>query len=144
MVLHRFFYSVKENNSPYMLYIGEKWLYVSNTFVQNYYISVDSWGNNLCENSSYIIPYGDVVSLRDRVHCHNYQITYQTSKRCIYDRRNIFGVWNTIFFLNLNITFNTVSNLVDIKSITIFKYFKEIYMYYLKRGFRIKTLHVDV
>ena len=26
---------------------------------------------------------------------------------------------------------------------TIFKYFKEIYMYYLKRGFQITTLHVD-
>ena len=36
-----------------------------------------------------------------------------------------------------------MSHLDDIKAITMFKSFKEMYMYYLKRGFRITTLHVD-
>ena len=42
-----------------------------------------------------------------------------------------------------NITFTALIHIEDRKSITIFKYFKEIYMYYLKRGFQITTLHVD-
>ena len=36
-----------------------------------------------------------------------------------------------------------MSHLDDIKAITLFKSFKEMYMYYLKRGFQITTLHVD-
>ena len=49
------------------------------------------------------------------------------------------------FFISLspNITFNVVSHLEYRKSTTTFKSFKEIYMYYLKRGFQITTLHVD-
>ena len=37
-----------------------------------------------------------------------------------------------------------VSQTEDIKSITLFKALKEIYMYYLKHIFHITTLHVDV
>ena len=50
-----------------------------------------------------------------------------------------------LFFISLstNITFTTVTHLEYRKFITMFKAFKEIYMYDLKRGIQIKTLHVD-
>ena len=41
------------------------------------------------------------------------------------------------------ITFTAVFHIEDIKFITIFKSSKEIYMYYLKNVFQIRTLHVD-
>ena len=49
------------------------------------------------------------------------------------------------FFISLsyNINVSIVINLEYRKSITTFKAFKQICMYYLKRGFRITTLHVD-
>ena len=46
-------------------------------------------------------------------------------------------------YLSRNITFTAVSHIEYKKLITIFKGFKEIYMYYLKHGFQITTLHVD-
>ena len=45
-------------------------------------------------------------------------------------------------FLSCKIIFTVVRHLSDRKSNTIFKDFKEIYIYYMKRGFWIKTLHV--
>ena len=46
-------------------------------------------------------------------------------------------------FCSCNITLTAVIYIEDIKSITILKVFKEVYMYYLKRGFQIKTLNID-
>ena len=50
------------------------------------------------------------------------------------------------FFISLscNFKFTTGIHIYGRKSITIFNDFKQLYMYYLKRGFRITTLHVDV
>ena len=42
-----------------------------------------------------------------------------------------------------NIMFTPVSNLSDRRVNIKFKDFKEIYMYYTNRGFRITTLHID-
>ena len=58
---------------------------------------------------------------------------------------DIFFVNEIPFFisLSLNINFTVVRYLEKIKPIKIFKAFKEIYIYYLKRGFQITTLHVD-
>ena len=39
--------------------------------------------------------------------------------------------------------FTTMIHLEDIKAVTIFKASKEIYMYDLKHGFQVTTLHVD-
>ena len=36
-----------------------------------------------------------------------------------------------------------VNNITERKPNTIFKYFKEIYIYYIKHGFQITTLHVN-
>ena len=49
------------------------------------------------------------------------------------------------FFISLihNTTFTTVRNIEYRKSITIFKAFNEIHMYYLKYIFQITNLHVD-
>ena len=57
----------------------------------------------------------------------------------------IFFLNGIPFFISLsfNITFTVVIHPADRKSIVIFKTFKEIYMYYLKCGFQITTLHVD-
>ena len=65
-------------------------------------------------------------------------------KVCIYDSRHILCKWNTIFILlSCKIILTAVIHLADRISIKIFKPFKEIYMYYFKRGFQITTLHVD-
>ena len=45
--------------------------------------------------------------------------------------------------LNCNIIFTAVSHIFDRKTTAAFKHFKEIYMYDLKRGFIITTIHVD-
>ena len=45
--------------------------------------------------------------------------------------------------LSRNIIFTMVNHLTDSKSNTLFKSPKWIYMYYIKRGFIITTLHVD-
>ena len=42
-----------------------------------------------------------------------------------------------------SITFTTLIHIEYRKTITIFKYFKEIYRYDLKHDFQIITLHVD-
>jgi hypothetical protein len=49
------------------------------------------------------------------------------------------------FFLKLSrkICFTAVNHLANITVLTIFKAFKEIYQYYLQRGFHITVLHVD-
>ena len=81
----------------------------------------------------------------DRGHFYNSQGTHKSSRRYIYDSRHIICKWNIIFISpSRNITFTVASHLPDRKSITIFKAFKEIYIYYLKCGFKITTLHVDV
>jgi len=49
------------------------------------------------------------------------------------------------FFLTLSrkICFTAVNHLTDRTDPQIFKAFKEIYQYYLQRGFRITTVHAD-
>ena len=57
----------------------------------------------------------------------------------------IFFVNGIPFFISLgrNITFTVAIHIENRKYITTFKYFNKIYMYDLKRGFKITTLHVD-
>ena len=57
----------------------------------------------------------------------------------------IFFVDGKSFFISssCNITLTMVRHIEDRKTSTILKYLKEIYMYYLIRGFQITTLHVD-
>ena len=63
----------------------------------------------------------------------------------IFMTANILFVNGIPFIISLsrNITFTASIHLEDIKSIKIFKVFKEIYTYDLKNGFQITTLHVD-
>jgi hypothetical protein len=58
---------------------------------------------------------------------------------------DIFFVNKIPFFLTLSrkICFTAVNHLADRTVPQIFKAFKEIYQYYLHRGFRITTVHVD-
>jgi hypothetical protein len=59
---------------------------------------------------------------------------------------NIFFVNKIPFFLTLSrkICFTAVNHLVDTRTVPqIFKAFKEIYQYYLHRGFCITTVHAD-
>jgi hypothetical protein len=58
---------------------------------------------------------------------------------------DIFFVKNIPFFLTLSrkICCTAVTHLVDRTVPQIFKAFKEIYQYYLQRGFHIKTVHAD-
>jgi hypothetical protein len=58
---------------------------------------------------------------------------------------DLFFVKNNPFFLALNrkITFTAVNHLADRTVPQIFKAFKEIYEYYLQRGFHITVVHAD-
>jgi hypothetical protein len=58
---------------------------------------------------------------------------------------DIFFVNNNPFFLVLSckITFTSVNHLADCTMPQIFKAFKEIYQYYLQRGFHITVVHAD-
>jgi len=58
---------------------------------------------------------------------------------------DLFFVNKIPFFLTLShvIYFMAVNHLHDLKVESIFKAFKEIYVYYLHRGFRIVTVHAD-
>ena len=58
---------------------------------------------------------------------------------------NIFFVNKIPFFLTLSckICFTAVNHLADRTVLEIFKAFKEIYQYYLHRGFRIMVVHAD-
>lgn len=58
---------------------------------------------------------------------------------------DLFFVNGIPFLLTLSckITFTVVNHLANRKVKEIFKAFKEIYQFYLKRGFRITTVHVD-
>ena len=47
------------------------------------------------------------------------------------------------YFVELKYYLHHGENIEDRKSITIFKSSKLIYMYYMKRGFKITALHVD-
>jgi hypothetical protein len=58
---------------------------------------------------------------------------------------DIFFVNQIPFFITLsrNICFTAVNHLIDRKMKTTYKAFKEIYRFYLNRGFRITTVHAD-
>jgi hypothetical protein len=58
---------------------------------------------------------------------------------------DIFSVKKIPFFLTLSrkICFTSVNHLADRTVPQIFKAFKEMYQYYLKRGFHITTVHAD-
>jgi len=58
---------------------------------------------------------------------------------------DIFFINKIPFFLTLSrkICFTAVSHLANRMVPQIFKAFKEIYQYYLQRGFRITTVHTD-
>jgi hypothetical protein len=58
---------------------------------------------------------------------------------------DIFFVNKNPLFLTLSrkITFTAVNHLADRTVLQIFKAFKEIYQYYLQRGFHITVVHTD-
>jgi hypothetical protein len=58
---------------------------------------------------------------------------------------DLFFVNNNLFFFTLSrkITFTAVNHLVDRMVLQIFKAFKDIYQYYLQRGFHITVVHAD-
>ena len=65
--------------------------------------------------------------------------------RYIYYKVDLLFVNSNTFFLALSSKkcFTAVKNIAKRKSDTIFKVFKDIYIYYMKSGFRIITLHKD-
>jgi hypothetical protein len=63
----------------------------------------------------------------------------------VYITADLFFVNKIPFFLTLSrkICFTAINHLADRTVLQIFKAFKEIYQYYLQRGFRITTVHAD-
>jgi hypothetical protein len=63
----------------------------------------------------------------------------------VYVTADLFFVKKIPFFLTLShkICFTAINHLADRTVLQMFKAFKEIYQYYLQRGFRITTAHAD-
>jgi hypothetical protein len=63
----------------------------------------------------------------------------------VFLKTDIFFVNNIPFFLTLShkICFTVVNQLADRTVLKIFKAFKEMYQYYLQRGFHFTTVHAD-
>jgi hypothetical protein len=63
----------------------------------------------------------------------------------VYITADLFFVNKILFFLTLShkICFSAINHLVDRTIPQIFMAFKEIYLYYLQRGFCITTVHAD-
>jgi hypothetical protein len=76
--------------------------------------------------------------------CEGTQVVVETPQRGILTT-DIFFVNKIPFFLTLsrNISFTAVNHLADRAVPQIFKAFKEMYQYYLQRGFHITTVHAD-
>jgi hypothetical protein len=108
------------------------------------YIDVDRkiWGNNIAALKGKTTRSKSIPVARDyvkvpmelmKLHKEVFLITY------------IFFVNNIPFFLTLSrkICFTAVNHIVDRTVPQILKAFKEMYQYYLQRGFHIKTVHAD-
>ena len=100
------------------------------------------WGNTIASLKGNTIRKKPIQM--ETIPCEFSQETHQASQICIYDSRYNMCKLNMIFILtNHKIIFTKVDHLTHKKSKTIFKALKGVYIYYIKSGFQILTLHVD-
>ena len=125
-----------------------KWVIQSNPIkdfpvtVQDVDVAMKIWGKNIAALKGKTTRTKTIPVARDYV-----KIPLELLKlhKEVFLTSDIFFVNKIPFFLTLSckITFTAVNHLADRIVPQIFKAFKEIYQYYLQRGFRITVVHAD-
>jgi hypothetical protein len=125
-----------------------KWVIQSNHIkdcpvtVQYIDVALNIWGKNIAALKGKTTRSKSIPVARDYV---KVPMELMNLHEEVFLTTDIFFVNNIPFFLTLSrkICFTTVNHLVDRTIPQIFKAFKEMYQYYLQRGFHIKTVHAD-
>jgi hypothetical protein len=125
-----------------------KWLIRSNQIkdcpvtVQDIYVALKIWGKNIAALKSKTTRRKIILVARYYV-----KIPLELIKlhKEVFLSIDIFFVNKNPFFLTLsrNITFTAINHLADRTVPQIFKAFKDIYHYYLQRGFHITVVHTE-
>jgi hypothetical protein len=125
-----------------------KWVIQSNKIkdcpvtVQEIYVAREIWGKNIAALKGKTTRRKSIPVARDYV---KLPMELMKLHKDVFLTTDIFFVNKIPFFLTLSqkICFTAVNHLVDRTVPQIFKAFKEMYQYYLQRGFHIKTVHAD-
>jgi hypothetical protein len=125
-----------------------KWVIQSNQIkdcpvtVQDINMTRKIWGKNIAELKVKSTRSKTIPVARDYV-----KVPMELMKlhKEVFLTTNIFFVNKIPFFLTLSrkICFTAANHLADRTVLQILKAFKEVYQYYLQRGFHIKTVHAD-
>jgi hypothetical protein len=110
--------------------------------VQEMYVALKIWGKNITALKVKTTWTKSIPVARDYV-----EVPMELMKlhKEVFLTTDIFFVNKINFFLTLsrNICFMAFNHLADHTVPHIFKAFKEMYLYYLQRGFHITTVHAD-
>jgi hypothetical protein len=125
-----------------------KWVIRSNQIkdcpvtVQDIDVALNIWGKNIAALKGKTTQRKTVPVARDYV---KVPLELMKLHKEVFLTTDIFFVNKNQFFLTLSrkITFTAVNHLADRTVLKIFKAFKEIYQYYLQRGFQITVVHAD-
>jgi hypothetical protein len=125
-----------------------KWVIQSNQIkdclvtIQDIDVALKIWGKNITALTGKTTRRKSIAVARDYV-----KVPMELMKlhKEVFLTTNIFFFNKIPFFLALSrkICFTAVNHLADRTSPQIIKSFKEMYQYYLQRGFHIKTVHAD-
>ena len=125
-----------------------KWVIRSNQIkdcpvtVEDIDVALKIWGKNIAALKGKTVRIKPIPVIKDFV-----KVPKELMKlhKEVFLTMDIFFVNKIPFFLTLSrkICFTAVNHLADRTVPQIFKAFKEIYQYYLQRGFRITTVHAD-
>jgi hypothetical protein len=110
--------------------------------IQNIYVATKIWGKNIAALKGKTTRSKTIPVARDYVKVPKELLKLHKE---VFLTTNIFFVNNIPFFLTLsqNICFTAVNHLADRTVPQIFKAFKEMYQYYLQRGFHITMVHAN-
>jgi hypothetical protein len=110
--------------------------------VQGIDVALKIWGKNIAAMKGKTTRRKTIPVARDYV---KVPLELMKLHKQVFLTTAIFFVTKNRFFLTLsrNITFTAVNHLADRTVLQICKDFKEIYQYYLHRGFHITVVHAD-
>jgi hypothetical protein len=110
--------------------------------VQHINVAQQIWGKNIAALKDNTTRSKSILVARDYV---KVPMDLMKLHKEVFLTTYIFFVNKVHLFLTLSrkICFTTVNHLADRTVPHIFKAFKEMYQYYLQRGFHIKTVHAD-
>jgi hypothetical protein len=127
---------------------GFKWVIRSNQIkdctvtVQYIDVALKIWGKNISALKGKTTRRKTITVARDYV---KVPLDLMKLHKEVFLTTDIFVLNKNPFFFTLSrkITFTSVNHLADRTVPQIFKAFKEIYQYYLQRGFNITVVHID-